>query len=241
MSAMDATTEYFEQNTPVYSQGRYAEVVAYLRKQAAEGASLLDIGCGSGNILRLIADNTQIAELGGLDVSPNYLEQCAQAVPCETYLGSILDDTLRTSVGRSYRYVLVGAVLHHLVGTTRRASFEMARNGMANAWQLVEAGGCLIVMEPTFRPRLVCTCLFHVKRFVSRFTRKRVSFAGRWNNLGEPIVSYFSHDELLVELVHLPCATIALDIRKRKARPVLWRVAGVTERSDSIIILRKTE
>jgi SAM-dependent methyltransferase len=238
---MDATTGYFEQNTPVYSKGRYAEVVAYLREQDADGASLLDVGCGSGNILRLIADNTQIAELGGLDVSPNYLEQCAQAVPCETYLGSILADSLRTSIGRSYRYVLVGAVFHHLVGSTRPASLEMARHGMVNAWQLAEVGGCLIVMEPTFRPRLVCTGLFHVKRFVSRFTRKRVPVLGRWNNLGEPIVSYFSHDELLLELGHLPGATVALDIRKRKARPLVWRLAGVTERSDSILILRKTE
>jgi SAM-dependent methyltransferase len=238
---MDSTTEYFEQNTPVYSQGRYTNVVAFLRAQDGEGASLLDIGCGSGNILRLIADNTRIAELGGLDVSPNYLEQCARAVPCETHLGSILDDSLRAGVGRSYRYVLVGAVLHHLVGSTRRASLEMARRGMVNAWQLVEEGGCLIVMEPTFRPRLVCTGLFHVKRFVSRFTRRRVPVLGRWNNLGEPIVSYFSHDELLLELAHLPGATIALDIRKRKARPLLWRLAGVTERSDSILILRRTE
>lgn len=216
-------------------------MVEYLRAQDAEGASLLDIGCGSGNILRLIADNTQIAELGGLDVSPNYLEQCARSVPCETYLGSILDDTLHTSVGRRYRYVLVGAVLHHLVGSTRRASLEMARRGMVNAWQLVEKGGCLIVMEPTFRPRLMCTGLFHAKRFVSRFTRRRVPILGRWNNLGEPIVSYFSHDELLVELAHLPSATVALDIRKRKARPLVWRLAGVTERSDSILILRNTE
>jgi len=238
---MGATTEYFEKNTPVYSKGRYAKVVEFLREQDADGASLLDVGCGSGNILRLIADNTHIAELGGLDVSPNYLEQCAQAVPCETYLGSILDDSLRTSIGRSYRYVLVGAVLHHLVGSTRRASLEMARHGMVNAWHLVRAGGCLIVMEPTFRPRLMCTSLFHVKRVVSRFTRRRVSFLGRWNNLGEPIVSYFSHDELLVELAHLPGATTVLDIRKRKARPLVWRLAGVTERSDSILILRKTE
>ena len=238
---MDSTTEYFEQNTPVYSKGRYAKVVEYLCRQDADGASLLDVGCGSGNILRLIADNTQIAELGGLDVSPNYLEQCAQAVPCETYLGTILDEFLRTIIGRSYRYVLVGAVFHHLVGSTRRASLEMARHGMMNAWQIVEKGGCLIVMEPTFRPRVVCTGLFHIKHFVGRFTRKRVSFLGRWNNIGEPIVSYFSHDELLVELAHLPGAKVALEIRKRRARPLMWRLAGVTERSDSILILRKTE
>ena len=136
------TEHYFEENTPIYSLGRYQDIVEFLRDDAGPDASLLDVGCGSGNILRLIADNTPIGNVAGLDVSAAYLKQCNDAIPgCKTYLGSILDADLESVIDRRFRYVLVGAVLHHLVGKSREESLTYARKGLLNAWSLVQAGG----------------------------------------------------------------------------------------------------
>jgi SAM-dependent methyltransferase len=236
----ERTERYFEANTPTYSLGRYQEVIEFLRADARPGASLLDVGCGSGNVLRLIAENSPVGDVAGVDVSSAYLAQCAAAVPgSRTYLGSILDPGLNEAVGRQFRYVLVGAVLHHLVGTSRKESLAYAREGLARAWSLVEPGGGLILMEPTFRPRWVMSSLFHAKRLVGRVTSGRVSLFGYWNNLGEPVVSYFSHAELLREAGALPRAAVALDLKKTKVLPALWRLIGVTERADSVVVARK--
>ena len=149
----ERTHRYFEENTPTYSLARYAEVVDFLREDAGPTAGLLDVGCGSGEVLKLVADNTPIDDIAGVDVSAAYLERCAALLPCKTYLGSILDSDLAAIIGRRFRYVLVGAVLHHLVGESREESADFARLGLQNAWALVDAGGGLILMEPTFRPR----------------------------------------------------------------------------------------
>ncbi len=235
----EQTERYFEENTPVYALGRYAEIVAFLRADAGPAASVLDVGCGAGNVLKLIADNTPIGEVAGLDVSAAYLEQCAALLRCQTYLGSILDPDLEAVVGRRYRYVLLGAVLHHLVGESRPESLAYARRGLLNAWALVETGGGLILSEPTFRPRWSMSALFHVQRLVSRVASGRVSVFGHWNNLGEPVVSYFSHAELVQEAAGLPGGEIVLDVKEAKSLPVIWRLAGVDERADSALVIRK--
>ena len=77
----ERTEQYFDANTPRYSSGRYKAVVKFLRKDAAPGSSLLDVGCGSGDVLRLISDETPVGELAGLDISAASLDRCAAAVP----------------------------------------------------------------------------------------------------------------------------------------------------------------
>ena len=236
----DARTEhYFETLTPTYSPRRYRPVLKFLRQDARKSSSLLDVGCGSGNVLAMVRKGTPVAELAGLDVSARYLTQCASNVPgCQTHEGSIVNASLADEMGRKYRYVMVGAVLHHLVGRTRRALRELTRRALENAWALVAPGGALIVMEPTFRPRWVMWGLFHVKRVVGRLTSRRVPLLGYWNNIGEPVVSYYSHVEMEAAIDRLGGEMILARKRTRRL-PVMWRLAGLTERADSVLILRK--
>jgi SAM-dependent methyltransferase len=236
----ERTQRYFDEHTPEYSLGRYSVLVEFLRADATDGASVLDIGCGSGSGLKLLVDHTPIADVAGLDVSPAYLDKCAALLPgCQTCLASILDEDLQIKVGRRFRYVLAGALLHHLVGRDRPESLAHAREGLRAAWSLVEEGGGLVVMEPTYSPRWLMSSLFHVKRLVSRVASGRVTLFGHWNNIGEPIVSYFSHDELVREVAALPGAGKALEVEGARRIPWPWRLAGVTRRAESVVIARK--
>jgi hypothetical protein len=62
---------------------------------------------------------------------------------------------------------------------------------------------------------------------------------GYWNNLGEPIVSYFSHTELVREAIGLAGGHVVLDIKKTMTLRRAWQLAGVSERADSVLIIQK--
>jgi hypothetical protein len=114
----------------------------------------------------------------GLDVCPEYLEQCASLVSCNTYLCSILEADLKTKVNRCFRYVLAGAVLHHIVGKSRKESLTYKRQALMNLWNLVEPGGTLIINEPTFSPKWFTSLLFYIKLLFAQITNERITILG---------------------------------------------------------------
>ncbi len=234
------TEHYFDTNTPTYSLKKYKDVIDFLRDDATPESTLLDVGCASGRLLKALVENTPISDVSGMDISPAYLEKCSVAVPgCHTFLGSVVDESARSAVGREFDYVVVGAVLHHLVGRTRQESLGYARAGLANSWSFVERGGALLIEEPTYRPHWLMSALFYTKRLVSSVFSGRVSIFGHNNNLGEPIVSYFSHDELVQEAATLPGATLSLEKKTPRKMTLAWRLLGVRERAGSLLVLRK--
>ncbi len=152
--ATDAKTEaYFDTWTPEYDAARFAPAAEWIRRLAGEGSTLVDVGCGSGNVLAYLRAETGLRRLAGVDVSPRCLEQARQRVGCETHQGSILDAGLVERLAGRFDFAVLGAVLHHLVGRTRRASRERARLALAHAVSLVRPGGHVIVLEPVFYPR----------------------------------------------------------------------------------------
>ena len=52
-------------------------------------------------------------------------------------------------------------------------------------------------MEPTYRPRKAMTAVFWAKRVLGVLVGNRRLELGRWNNLGAPLVSYYSPDEVV--------------------------------------------
>ena len=98
----EATAAYFDSHVPEYSVERLNRAVEFIQAHADPGASLIDLGCGTGNTLAHLHDQTPIAEVAGLDVSARCLEIARQRTSCETYLGSIFDRSIVPAmVGRS--------------------------------------------------------------------------------------------------------------------------------------------
>ena len=239
----DVQTEaFFDSRTPEYdAPSRFALVAEWIGKLRGLDSSLLDIGCGTGNVLAYLRDATGLRHLAGLDVSPRCLDLARERLSCETHQGSILDEGLVARLAGRFDFAILGAVLHHLIGRSRRASHDLARRGIANAVRVVRPGGHVFLLEPVFYPSFMMDLVFYIKKLAVNVTSGRLEIFGQWNNLGAPVVSYYTNEELrgmaeadprteIVELRAVPAAITTLQ-----------RAAFIYRREDTTLILRRRE
>lgn len=172
-----------------------------------------------------------------MDVSANALDAASQRVACRTLQASILEPNLGETIPHRFDFVVLAAVLHHLVASTRRESRGFASAALRAALGLLTDGGHLVIVEPTFSPRWAMDLVFSTKKQVTRFTSDRVEIRGTWNNIGAPVVSYYSPDELHGLVTQAGAEVIELHNAEAKLRR-LPRLLGVTGRWDTTIIAR---
>ncbi len=240
MSARDETTRYFDEHCPDYSTARLDPACAWIRGNLDEATSLVDIGCGTGSVLAHVAAETGLTDVAGIDTSDASLEIARERLDCPTHTASVLDPDLPEQVPRRFDVVLLAAVLHHLVGRTRTASRELAERGFANALRLARPGGHMVVVEPVFHPPAVMTAVFYLKRAVTTVTSRRVELLDTWNNIGAPVVSYLTDEELLSFARSSGGRVVSLQHEERDLHP-LMRVAGIRRRHETTLIIRAPE
>ena len=232
---------YFDTWTPEYDAARFAPAAEWIRRLADGDSTLVDVGCGSGNVLAYLREATGLRRLTGIDVSPRYLEQARERVGCDTHQGSILDAALVESLAGRFDFAVLGAVLHHLVGRTRRASRERARLALAHAVSLVRSGGHVIVHEPVFYPSWTMDLVFYAKKLMSALTSRRLEIFDQWNNLGAPVVSYYTNEELEQMIADDPRA----ELLDRQSVPAylssLQRAAFIRRREDATLVVRRRD
>ncbi|TKJ39701.1 hypothetical protein CEE37_10505 [candidate division LCP-89 bacterium B3_LCP] len=93
-----ASKNYFDVLTPEYSVERLEYACKFINGHCQPDSSLIDIGCGTGNILKYFKDNTPMECFSGIDISENYLEIMQQKLTCHTLRGSILDYDFAASI-----------------------------------------------------------------------------------------------------------------------------------------------
>ena len=231
------TERYFDEHVPTYSHDRLdfaARTIAELG--GGKGSSLVDLGCGAGNTLHHVREQTGIDDCFAIDVSPNLLEKARALTGCEAMVGSLMDADLPAKVGRRFDFAIIAAVLHHLIGPTRSGSRALARRAVDNALAMLEPGGHLVVVEPVFYPRLAMDALFYVKKAFAAVTTNRVQVGGYWNNIGAPVVSYYTNEEL-EDMVR---AGGQAEVVAREIEPeALGRLNAVLNKTNTTIVVRK--
>lgn len=230
------TVDYFENHTHDYSPARLRHATAMITTRKSDDSSLVDVGCGTGNVLAVLAGSTGITDLWAMDVSASALAVAAERVKCRTVHASILDGgQVREHAGR-YDFALAAALLHHLVGRTRRSSRRDAETGVRHALELLRPGGHLVVFEPVCTPKALMSGLFWLKRLTTTFTGRRIGVRGYWNNIGAPLVSFYGHDEV-VRMVENTGLGEVVEVQSEDVG--MGRLDRVLHRSNSTILVRR--
>jgi SAM-dependent methyltransferase len=236
-TARDERTEkYFDEHVPEYSAERLSFAAARIRELAGERASLVDLGCGAGNTLALLQAEAPLEDCLAVDVSPNLLAKAREATGAETFEGSLMDPTLPDRIGRQFDFAVIAAVLHHLIGRSRAESRALARQAVGIALELLKPGGHLVVVEPIFYPRVAMDALFYVKKALSTVSSERISIGDYWYNLGAPVVSYYSNEEL----EQMVTADGRAELVAREIEPQsIGRVGAVLNKTNTTVVVRK--
>jgi ubiquinone/menaquinone biosynthesis C-methylase UbiE len=109
---------------------------------AGAGARHLDIGCGTGQNLRLM-DSLNPARVVGLDLSPIALEFARKACPQCEFVRSDLNHALPFA-DQSFDVATIFSVLYH-----RWVNSELAV--LTEARRVLRPGGLLLITEPAFK------------------------------------------------------------------------------------------
>ena len=231
------TLSYFNHYTPKYSIKKFDNILYFLNKYGKKNDSLIDIGCGNGELLLLIEKKTRIKKLHGIDTSSEYMKQAKKKISCKIYKGSILDNQLVLSLEEKFDFAIMSAVLHHLIGKNRKESRNQAQKAIKNALKLVKNNSYIIILEPLFSSVFFSTIIFYLKKFFSFFYAKRIEIFGKWNNIGAPIVSYYSLSEIK-DIVKSNNKINIIKIIKNPEKNKLLNLLGI-KKTNIVFILKK--
>jgi SAM-dependent methyltransferase len=233
------TAKYFDEYTPEYSLNRIHYATEFIKSHSNTCKSIVDIGCGTGNVLSYIAERVRLQEICGIDIAPSYLEKVKKTVHADVHLGSILDTHFVDGLNKSFDFVLLVAVLHHLVGNTRGQSKKKADLAIRNSLKLTAPEGYLIILEPVFYPARAMSELFYVKRILSKLTSKRIQLFDKWNNIGNPVVSYYTNEDLYEMVNQVSSGKLVSEkIVERELHPLI-RLSGVSRKMETTLIVQK--
>lgn len=136
-SNFDATAAYYNESSDgKFASDIYGEVVN--RVLAEMPGTLLDVGCGNGNILKILEEKSSI-ELFGLDLSANMIKEAKKRLGDSVEL-KIGDSEAMPWKENSFDMIICNASFHHYTEPEKVVS-EMKR--------VLKDGGQVILGDPT--------------------------------------------------------------------------------------------
>jgi hypothetical protein len=112
---------------------------------------------------------------------------------------------------------------------------------LSHAVSLVRPGGHVVVHEPVFYPPWTMDLVFYAKKVAAIVTSRRLEILDQWNNLGAPVVSYYTNEDLRGMAAADPRADL-LDLRSEPAYlSPLQRAAFIRRREDTTLLIRRRE
>jgi ubiquinone/menaquinone biosynthesis C-methylase UbiE len=148
----------FDKRAPGYEQGWRGRLHHDIAGRAAELAlsvhpapqRVLDVGCGTGYLLRLLAGRCPDAiDLAGIDAAPSMIETAQQAAD---------DRRLRFTVGTAERLPYPDDAFDLVISTTSFDHWADQRAGLGECARVLAPGGHLMladVFSPLLRPTLL--------------------------------------------------------------------------------------
>lgn len=145
VKSSEITKRHFDQTAEDYDnshdgkfvQCMYDEIIA--RTMGQKGDRILDLGCGNGNIIRLLEERKK-AEYYGLDLSESMIEQARKRVSCKVKLKT--GDVVQMPYPDEFFDIIICNASFHHYNKPMKAVEEIRR--------VLKPGGVLVLGEPTF-------------------------------------------------------------------------------------------
>jgi cyclopropane fatty-acyl-phospholipid synthase-like methyltransferase len=138
---------FFDDNIDFYGEVKPTSCDVYflnfIKKSQKQNANLLDIGGGSGTFAKLVKDNCSDIEVTVID-------------PSKKLLGKIDDDRIiklqgalptQISLNKNFDYIHVKEVLHHLAGSSVKASKELLKESLLTIKAHLNNNGFILIHE----------------------------------------------------------------------------------------------
>lgn len=109
-------------------------MLAWLRRHAAPGFSLLDIACGHGDALRAIRRRHPDAALTGIDLNPWAIRAAAEATPPGARIQFIVDDAFAYRPDAPFDFIITSQFAHHLTDDQVVAFLTWLNRHAARGW-----------------------------------------------------------------------------------------------------------
>lgn len=162
----------------------------YIR--AAAGERVLDIGCGTADIL----DHLPVVDYSGFDLNPRYVASAQQrfgsrgAFRCE--------DVAKADLGEAggFDLVLALAILHHLEDEEVIRLFELAKGAM-------RAGGRLVTFDSCYVDGQSRVARFLIDRDRGHNTRTEAGYRALAERVFPSVESHVRHDLLNIPYTHI--------------------------------------
>ena len=159
-----------------------------------EGMEILDIGCGTAEILKFLPANIHYV---GFDASSDYIAHAKQHYGDrgQFFQGLVTRDTLESP--GSYDLVLASGLLHHLEDDEVTAFAETARKAL-------RPGGRLITIDAAYIPNQNPIAKFLISRDRGQNIRSPEGYAAFFTrDLGWDVTVHLCHDLLRLPYTHL--------------------------------------
>lgn len=94
---------------------RHAQILKWLKKFGLKSNySVLEVGCGSGQLTQLIAEFCSNGQIRGLDISPGNITMAAQRLAKHKHVQVAVSDVTKEPIEGSYDMIIVPDVMEHI-------------------------------------------------------------------------------------------------------------------------------
>lgn len=155
------------------------------------GTRVLEVGCGMGGFLRVLAAHGTCTALAGTEIIEEYFPALAALPGVTAHRHDLITDPLDTLQAGAYDTVVCSNVLEHLADDTAAARRLV---------EIVAPGGTVLILVPAF-PRLYCNLdrnAGHYRRYSRAMLRDLATAAGAETRA----LCYFNFPGLLGWLVN---------------------------------------
>jgi len=169
----------------------------YIRPEA--GNKILDIGCGTGDILSFLPD----VDYSGFDQDRSYIEIAAKRFGTrgKFFCKSVSGDAV--SGNEKYDIIIAMGILHHLNNDESRQLFDLAYRLLKPEGHIVTYDGCFVEKQSVLQK-----IFLQLDR--GKFVRKKIEYEQLAKTAFDSVTIDIRHD-----LLNIPYTIIIMDCKKR--------------------------